>query len=194
MTARHAGLSERLFDRLAGSDGWRSPRTGSTPGQRPPMESLFAVGNGSLGTRGTPGEADPHTARARSSADSTRPIEYPEDAFRLARTGQTIVRATDGLVIRLFVDDEPFVLATARVVRSSACSTCGPACFAARSSSPSAVGGQGLVVEDRCEPLRLNLETTVVQASAGTAEVGAGSGAAPGRIDRTKARPEQAFA
>ena len=45
----------------------------------------------------------------------TWPIVYPEDAYGLARTGQTIVNATDGTIIRLFVDDEPFDLATARV-------------------------------------------------------------------------------
>jgi alpha,alpha-trehalose phosphorylase len=47
----------------------------------------------------------------------TWPIVYPEDAYGLARTGQTIVNATDGSLIRLFVDDEPFDLASARLVR-----------------------------------------------------------------------------
>ena len=46
----------------------------------------------------------------------TWPIVYPEDAYGLARTGQTIVEVTDGSIIRLFVDDEPFDLATARVL------------------------------------------------------------------------------
>jgi hypothetical protein len=45
------------------------------------------------------------------------PIVYPEDAYGLARTGQTIVNATDGSIVRLFVDDEPFDLATSRLVR-----------------------------------------------------------------------------
>jgi alpha,alpha-trehalose phosphorylase len=83
------------------------------------MESLFAVGNGYLGIRGTPEEAGPaHGAGAiLNGFHETWPIEYPEDAVGLARTGQTIVRATDGSVIRLFVDDEPFVLATARGIR-----------------------------------------------------------------------------
>ena len=47
----------------------------------------------------------------------TRPIVYPEDAYGLARTGQTIVNATDGTLIRLFVDDEPFDLTTAKLLR-----------------------------------------------------------------------------
>src|SRR5690349_5792390 len=47
----------------------------------------------------------------------TWPIVYPEDAYGLARTGQTIVNATDGSIVRLLVDDEPFDVASARVRR-----------------------------------------------------------------------------
>ena len=83
------------------------------------MESVFAVGNGYLGLRGTPEEGGPaHDAGAiLNGFHETWPIVYPEDAYGLARTGQTIVNATDGTLIRLFVDDEPFDLATARVLR-----------------------------------------------------------------------------
>jgi hypothetical protein len=71
----------------------------------------------------------------------TWPIVYPEDAYGLARTGQTIANVTDGSLIRLFVDDEPFSLATARSSASSASSTCRSACSAARSSSRPRAGG-----------------------------------------------------
>ena len=37
----------------------------------------------------------------------TWPIVYPEDAYGMARTGQTTVNVTDGSIIRLLVDDEP---------------------------------------------------------------------------------------
>ena len=37
----------------------------------------------------------------------TWPIVYPEDAYGMARTGQTTVNAPDGSVIRLLVDGEP---------------------------------------------------------------------------------------
>ena len=82
-------------------------------------ESVFAVGNGYLGLRGTPEEGTPaHDAGAiLNGFHETWPIVYPEDAYGLARTGQTIVNATDGSLIRLFVDDEPFDLATAKVRR-----------------------------------------------------------------------------
>ena len=85
----------------------------------PALESVFAVGNGYLGLRGTPDEGTPaHDAGAiLNGFHETWPIVYPEDAYGLARTGQTIAAATDGTIIRLFVDDEPFDLATAKVHR-----------------------------------------------------------------------------
>jgi alpha,alpha-trehalose phosphorylase len=85
----------------------------------PSLESVFAVANGYLGLRGTPEEGKPaHDPGAiLNGLHETWPIVYPEDAYGLARTGQTIVNATDGSIIRLFVDDEPFDLATAKVHR-----------------------------------------------------------------------------
>ena len=85
----------------------------------PSLESVFAVGNGYLGLRGTPEEGTPaHDAGAiLNGLHETWPIVYPEDAYGLARTGQTIVNATDGSIIRLFVDDEPLDVATAKVRR-----------------------------------------------------------------------------
>ena len=77
------------------------------------------MANGYLGLRGTPEEGTPsHEAGAvLNGFHETWPIVYPEDAYGLARTGQTIVNATDGTLIRLFVDDEPFDLATAKLLR-----------------------------------------------------------------------------
>ena len=95
----------------------RSPRTATRAD--PSLESVFAVGNGYLGLRGTPEEGAPaHDAGAiLNGFHETWPIVYPEDAYGLARTGQTIVNATDGSIIRLFVDDEPLNLATSKVRR-----------------------------------------------------------------------------
>jgi alpha,alpha-trehalose phosphorylase len=82
-------------------------------------ESVFAVANGYVGVRGTPEEGTPAAdpGVVLNGLHETWPIVYPEDAYGLARTGQTIVNATDGSIIRLFVDDEPFDLATARLRR-----------------------------------------------------------------------------
>ena len=98
---------------------WQIVERGFDPSAQAARESVFAVGNGYLGVRGTPEEGGPaHDAGAiLNGFHETWPIVYPEDAYGLARTGQTIVSATDGSIIRLFVDDEPFDLATARVLR-----------------------------------------------------------------------------
>ena len=44
------------------------------------------------------------------------PIAYPEDAYGLARTGQTILGVMDSKIIKLYVDDEPFYLPTATLL------------------------------------------------------------------------------
>ena len=92
----------------------------SHAGHSPALESVFAVGNGYLGVRGAPEEGTPaHDAgMVLNGFHETWPIEYPEDAYGLARTGQTIVPPPDGSIVRLFVDDEPFDVATARVLRN----------------------------------------------------------------------------
>jgi alpha,alpha-trehalose phosphorylase len=108
---------ERLRDRLTGD--WQLAETRFDADDPAAAESLFAVGNGYLGVRGTPEEGTPaHDAGAiLNGLHETWPIVYPEDAFGLARTGQTIVNAPDATIVRLFVDDEPFDLATARIRR-----------------------------------------------------------------------------
>jgi alpha,alpha-trehalose phosphorylase len=125
--ARAARLRERLEERLSRSpseraypvEDWQIVERRFDPAYLPSLESVFAVANGYLGLRGTPEEGTPaHEAGAvLNGFHETWPIVYPEDAYGLARTGQTIVNATDGSIIRLFVDDEPFDLATAKVLR-----------------------------------------------------------------------------
>ena len=47
----------------------------------------------------------------------TWPIPYGEKAFGFATTGQTMANLPDGKIIRLYVDDEPFDLGSARILR-----------------------------------------------------------------------------
>ena len=124
--ARAARLRERLEQRLSRSPehaypvaDWQIVERAFEPEYLPALESVFAVANGYLGLRGTPEEGTPaHEAGAvLNGFHETWPIVYPEDAYGLARTGQTIVNATDGTLIRLFVDDEPFDLTTAKLLR-----------------------------------------------------------------------------
>ncbi len=82
-------------------------------------ETLFAVANGYIGIRGTHDEGFPSSDPALflNGFHETWPIPYGESAFGFATTGQTIVSAPDGSVIRLYVDEEPLVL-TASTLRS----------------------------------------------------------------------------
>jgi alpha,alpha-trehalose phosphorylase len=85
----------------------------------PALESVFAVGNGYLGVRGAPEEGTPayDAGTVLNGFYESWPIVYPEDAYGLARTGQTIVAPPDGSIVRLLVDGEPVDVGAARVTR-----------------------------------------------------------------------------
>ncbi len=84
-------------------------------------ETLFAIGNGYLGLRGNFEEG--HKAHAEGTFingfHDTWTIRHAEEAYGFARVGQTIVNAPDARVIRLYVDDEPFVVADADTIEYS---------------------------------------------------------------------------
>lgn len=96
-------------------DEWRIIETRTTPESRGAMESVFAVGNGYLGLRGTPEEGrevDSHGTFVNGFHE-TWPIQHAENAFGFAKVGQTIVNAPDATVIKLYVNDEPLTVETA---------------------------------------------------------------------------------
>lgn len=78
-------------------------------------ETLFAVGNGYLGMRATPSEGrEAHThGTYLNGFHETWPIRHAEDAFAFAKTGQTIVNVPDAKLLKLYVDDEPLLIADA---------------------------------------------------------------------------------
>ena len=82
------------------------------------METLFALANGYLGIRGTFEEGVPVHQKGTliNGFHEQWPIVYAESAHGYAKTGQTIVNAPDGTLIRLYVDDEPFDLGRASVI------------------------------------------------------------------------------
>jgi alpha,alpha-trehalose phosphorylase len=81
-------------------------------------ETMFAVANGYMGMRGTHDEGVPSHDPAffLNGFHETWPIPYGEAAFGFATTGQTIVSAPDGSVIRLYVDEEPLVLSDSKLL------------------------------------------------------------------------------
>ena len=78
-------------------------------------ETLFAVGNGYLGLRGNVEEGrETHThGTFINGFHEIWPIRHAEEAFGFARVGQTIVNVPDNKTIKLYVDDEPLLLAVA---------------------------------------------------------------------------------
>ena len=80
-------------------------------------EAIFSIGNGYIGVRGTFEEGRPATAPGTfiNGFHETWPIVHAEQAHALARTGQTIVNVPDATVLKLYVDDEPLYLPTARI-------------------------------------------------------------------------------
>jgi alpha,alpha-trehalose phosphorylase len=83
------------------------------------LETILALGNGYLGMRGCPEEGGPNAENATliNGFYETWPIVYGEEAFGFAKTGQTICNVTDSKIIKLFVDDEPFWLPTAKLLK-----------------------------------------------------------------------------
>jgi trehalose/maltose hydrolase-like predicted phosphorylase len=73
-------------------------------------ESLFALSNGHVGLRGNLDEGEPHGLPGTylNSFYEVRPLPYAESGFGYPEDGQTIVNVTNGKVMRLLVDDEPF--------------------------------------------------------------------------------------
>jgi alpha,alpha-trehalose phosphorylase len=82
-------------------------------------ETMSALGNGYLGMRGCPEEGGPNAENGTfiNGFYETRPIVYGEDAYGFAKTGQTICNVTDSKIIKLFVDDEPFWLPNAHLLK-----------------------------------------------------------------------------
>jgi alpha,alpha-trehalose phosphorylase len=74
------------------------------------MESVFALSNGHIGLRGTLDEGEPHGLPGTylNGVYESRPLPYAEAGYGFPEAGQTVVNVTNGKLIRLLVDDEPF--------------------------------------------------------------------------------------
>jgi alpha,alpha-trehalose phosphorylase len=73
-------------------------------------ESVFALSNGHIGLRGNLDEGEPHGLPGTylNSVYEIRPLPYAEAGYGFPDTGQTVINVTNGKVIRLLVNDEPF--------------------------------------------------------------------------------------
>lgn len=73
-------------------------------------ESLFALSNGHIGLRGNLDEGEPYGLPGTylNSFYEIRPLPYAEAGYGYPEAGQTVVDVTNGKIMRLLVDDEPF--------------------------------------------------------------------------------------
>lgn len=73
-------------------------------------ESVFALANGHVGWRANLDEGEPHGLPGSylNGVYESRPLPYAEQAYGLPESGQEVINVTNGKLIRLFVDDEPF--------------------------------------------------------------------------------------
>ncbi len=98
-------------------DEWRLVEKRFTPKFLAQSESVFSTSNGYLGMRGAFEEGTPvyqHGTFINGFYESW-PIPYGEKAYGFAETGQTIVNVPDAKIVRLYLDDEPFDLASAHI-------------------------------------------------------------------------------
>ncbi len=100
-------------------DDWRWVERRYTPEFMAASETTFSVANGYLGMRGGFQEGRPSFLHGTfvNGFYETWPIPYGEKAFGFAKTGQTMVNVPDGKIIRLYVDDEPFTLDRANLLK-----------------------------------------------------------------------------
>ncbi len=75
-------------------------------------ESVFALSNGHIGLRGNLDEGEPYGTPGTYLGGfyEVRPLPYAEAGFGYPEAGQTVVNVTNGKIIRLLVEDEPFDL------------------------------------------------------------------------------------
>jgi alpha,alpha-trehalose phosphorylase len=73
-------------------------------------ESVFALSNGHIGLRGNLDEGEPSGIPGSylNGFFELHPLPYAEAAYGLPESGQTLVNVTNGKLVRLLVDDEPF--------------------------------------------------------------------------------------
>jgi alpha,alpha-trehalose phosphorylase len=98
-------------------DEWRIVEARWTSEFSVRTETAFTLSNGYVGVRGALDEGRPALAPATliNGFHETWPIVHAEEAYGLARTGQTICSVPDAMVLELLVDDEPLYLPTARL-------------------------------------------------------------------------------
>ncbi|MEO7443737.1 MAG: family 65 glycosyl hydrolase, partial [Acidimicrobiales bacterium] len=93
-----------------GLEPWCVRETGLDLDTLAHTESVFALANGHLGLRGNLDEGEPYGLPGTylNGLYELRRLPYAEAGYGYPESGQTIVNVTNGKLLRLLVDDEPF--------------------------------------------------------------------------------------
>ncbi len=91
-------------------DPWSLRETGLDLDRLAQTESVFALSNGHIGWRGNLDEGEPHGMPGSylNGVYEIRPFPYSEAVYGRPESSETVINVTNGKLMRLFVDDEPF--------------------------------------------------------------------------------------
>ncbi|HTN23724.1 MAG TPA: glycosyl hydrolase family 65 protein [Solirubrobacteraceae bacterium] len=101
-----------IGDDVFAVDPWSVPEHRLDLGLLAQTESIFALSNGHIGLRGNLDEGEPAGSPGTylNGFHEQRPLPYAEVAYGNPESGETMINVTNGKVLRLLVDDEPFDL------------------------------------------------------------------------------------
>lgn len=106
----HGEVVVMIADDVFPIEPWQVRETRLSLDLLPQTESLFTLSNGHIGLRGNLDEGEPYCLPGTylNSFYEVRPLPYAEAGYGYPQAGQTVVDVTNGKIIRLIVDDEPF--------------------------------------------------------------------------------------
>ncbi|MGW0841836.1 glycoside hydrolase family 65 protein [Streptomyces sp. NPDC002787] len=106
-----------ITHRSYGVDPWALREQGLHLDVLPQSESVFALSNGHVGWRGNLDEGEPHGLPGTylNGVHELHPLPYAEAGYGYPESGQTVINVTNGKILRLLVDDEPFDLRYGRL-------------------------------------------------------------------------------
>ena len=100
-------------------DPWAVPERQLDLDLLPVTESIFALSNGHIGLRGNLDEGEPWGLPGTylNALYESHPLPYAEGGYGYPEEGQALINVTNGKLIRLLVDDEPFDVRYGTLVR-----------------------------------------------------------------------------
>ncbi|MFE5143169.1 glycoside hydrolase family 65 protein [Streptomyces fagopyri] len=106
-----------ITDTCFAVDPWVLKETPLNLDLLPQSESVFALSNGHVGWRGNLDEGEPHGLPGSylNGVHELHPLPYAEGGYGYPESGQTVINITNGKILRLLVDDEPFDLRYGRL-------------------------------------------------------------------------------